>query len=80
MSLLIITFIITSSNMATFKGSSSSSRKKNLSIPAKAENLEIPLREEIMRFLCKYRWRKKLKIRKSREKTRVEPCKMILQG
>jgi hypothetical protein len=40
-------------------------------IPAKTENLKITLREEILRNLYKYRWMKKLEIRKSREKSRV---------
>jgi hypothetical protein len=46
-------------------------RNKNQLTPAKTENLKIPLREEISRFSYKYRWMKKLEIRKSREKTRV---------
>jgi hypothetical protein len=75
LSLLIITFVITLvviSNMATFnKGSSCIVEEKNLSIPAKTGNLKISLREEISRFLCKYRRMKKLEIHKSREKTRV---------
>ncbi len=36
-------------------------------IPAKTGNLEISLREEISRFLSKYRSMKKLEIRKSQE-------------